>query len=342
MIQILTVDQIIELPLSTKEKYSTSRSRLGYHVFISWYFGEFKALSEESRREIVAEFVEDDVQSLDSIATPPNNRMHVSLSMKAAARFWANSTEDHRNAWRLRANQLNQMILPGSFKKIPPPIFVDGIDENVRHSLQSDWLFVMKKLRSMIVKKPQAHLASMTYKFGKERVQIKSQSFASFQLNYLINLCIFGKDYNLLSKSELVYQSTRVTIIHISSIERVKKLLTIDGVSGATFEENNLLFSASPKAYVLCDGQEIEGYVLRRRNSNLIIRTSNNDIVECRAPKWVENLQKYQYFIEEGCAYVKEFAPIRFLVSAHGEVKITLYRYTVDIQSGNIVVNSSS
>jgi len=182
----------------------------------------------------------------------------------------------------------------------------------------------------------------MTYKFGKERVQIKSQSFASFQLNHLINLCIFGKDYNLLSKSELVYQSTRVTIIHISSIERVKKLLTIDGVSAATFEENNLSFSASPKAYVICDGQEIEGYVLRRRNSNLIIRTSNNDIVECRAPKWVENLQKYQYFIQEGRAYVKEFAPIRFLVSAHGEVKITLYRYTVDIQSGNIVVNSSS
>ena len=52
---------------------------------------------------------------------------------------------------------------------------------------------------------------------------------------------------------ELVYQSTRVTIIHISSIERVKKLLTIDGVSGATFEENNLSFSASPKAYVICD-----------------------------------------------------------------------------------------
>ena len=102
------------------------------------------------------------------------------------------------------------------------------------------------------------------------------------------------------------------------------------------------MFSSSPIAYVLCDGQEIEGYVIRRRNSNLIICNSNNDIVECRAPKWVENLQKYQYFIQEGCAYVKEFAPIRFLVSAHGEVKIILYRYTVDIQSSNIVVNSSS
>ena len=144
MIQILTVDQIIELPLSTKEKCSTGRSRLGYYVFISWYFGEFKALSEESRREIFAEFFEDDAQSLDSLATPSNNRMHVSLSMKTDAHLWANSTEAHCNAWRLRANELNQMILPGSFKKIPPPIFVDGIGKNVRHILQSDWLFVMK------------------------------------------------------------------------------------------------------------------------------------------------------------------------------------------------------
>ena len=71
MIQILTVDQIIELPLSTKEKYSTSRSRLGYHVFISWYFGEFKALSEESRREIVAEFFKMMLNHLTPLQLPP-------------------------------------------------------------------------------------------------------------------------------------------------------------------------------------------------------------------------------------------------------------------------------
>ena len=54
--------------------------------------------------------------------------------MKAAARFWANSTEDHHNAWRLCANELNQMILPGSFKNAPPTC-VDDINENIRHSL---------------------------------------------------------------------------------------------------------------------------------------------------------------------------------------------------------------
>ena len=71
MIPTLTADEIIELPLSTKEKSSKSRTRLGYHVFLSWYFGEFNALSEESKRFIVSEFVEDDEDSLDSTITPP-------------------------------------------------------------------------------------------------------------------------------------------------------------------------------------------------------------------------------------------------------------------------------
>ena len=86
------------IPLSTKEKYTLSRTCLGYHVFISCYFGEFKALSEESGLEKVADFFEDDTQSFESIATPPNYRIHISLSMKAATCFWANCTEDHCNA----------------------------------------------------------------------------------------------------------------------------------------------------------------------------------------------------------------------------------------------------
>ena len=63
MIPTLTADDILDLPLSTKEKSSTSRNRLGYHVFLSWYFGVFKAQTEEDKRAIVSEFVEDDEDS---------------------------------------------------------------------------------------------------------------------------------------------------------------------------------------------------------------------------------------------------------------------------------------
>ena len=214
---------------------------------------------------------------------------------------------------------------------------MDGINENVRQSLQSDWLFVVKKLRAMITKKPQKHLASMHYNFGKERVELHSQSFASFQLNYLICLCMFGKDLSKVKKSELVYQSKRVTVIHLSSIDRAKSLLNIDGLSGATFEEDNYKFSASPKVSLLCHGRSISGYVLSRTNNELIIRTTNNDIIHCRAPKWIEGENKYQYYPQEVGTYVQEFWPICFAVSTSLEVKITLHRFTVDVVSGNVV-----
>ena len=71
MIPTLNADDILDLPLSTKEKSSTSRNRLGYHVFLSWYFGVFKAQTEEGKRAIVSEFVEDDEDSVDSTITPP-------------------------------------------------------------------------------------------------------------------------------------------------------------------------------------------------------------------------------------------------------------------------------
>ena len=74
----------------------------------------------------------------------------------------------------------------------------------------------------MIIKPPQRYIASLAYRFGRERVCMIGQSFSSFQLNYLILLCIFEKDFCELRSAELVDQSKRVKIIHISSIDRVR------------------------------------------------------------------------------------------------------------------------
>ena len=95
---------------------------------------------------------------------------------------------------------------------------------------------MVKRLREMIIKSPQRHIASLKYRFGRGKFSMIGQSFASFQLNYLIRLCIFGKDFCKLRSAELVYQSKRVTIIHISSIDRVKELLTVSGLCGLVFD----------------------------------------------------------------------------------------------------------
>ena len=257
MIPNLSKDEIIQLSLSSKEKDHQIPNRIGYHVFISWYFDRLNQLSEHSKEEVLNEFLPNfpDNDSIDSILTPPLRALHVSIKMKAAAKMWKSLVGDQQHAWCLRANQLNMRNLPGVFKKIPQVLSEDGMDYNIRLSLQSDWAFLVKKLKRMIVCPQQKHLTGMSITFGKERVPLHSQSFGSFQLNYLIGLCIFGKDFNKIKKSELVYQSKRVTIIHISSIDRVRELLTVSGLCGVSFDEQNHTFSACAKVTLQINGK---------------------------------------------------------------------------------------
>ena len=331
----LSKNEIINLPVSSKERAHHSRSRKGYHVFLSWYFGKYNLLSKEDKHTMFPSSnpstvgTSEDDDSIDSASTPPT--IHVSAVMKAAASLWKSSTREHKDGWVERANQLNQSPLLGSFKEIPTEIFVDGIEYNVRLSLQSDWSYVVKRLRAMITKAPQRHIASLTYRFGRERVCMIGQSFASFQLNYLIRFCIFGKDFCKLKSAELVYQSKRVTIIHISSIERVRELFTVSGLCGVVFDEQNHKFSACAKVAVQSNGKEMAGYVLSCSTKNKMkVHMVDNSIIECDCPKWNDADHNYDYVQSVDAHYIKEFVPIRFAIMTSGEVKITLNRFTVD------------
>lgn len=60
----------------------------------------------------------------------------------------------------------------------------------------------------------------MRCNFEKEIVALNSQLFGSVQMNYLKSFCISVKHFSKIKMSELVYQSERVEIIHISSVDR--------------------------------------------------------------------------------------------------------------------------
>ena len=128
-------------------------------------------------------------------------------------------------------------------------IFVDVINDNVRISIHCDWLFVVKKTREFITKPPQTVLSATNYNFGKERVSLNPQSYELFQMYYFIRFGIFGKDFSKIKKCEL-YQSKIVVISQILSINRVRKLFCIDVLSGVTFQDKSLKYSAYPKAFV--------------------------------------------------------------------------------------------
>ena len=128
----------------------------------------------------------------------------------------------------------------------------------------------------------------MQYYFGKEKVTLQGQSFCSFKLNYFISLCIFGKDFCKLQDLEIVYQSKRVTIIHICSIERAQELLTIDGLSAATFEEDNYLYHASARVSVVINAREQAGFVLSSNGNEIEIQLTDNSSTLCAPSQWIK------------------------------------------------------
>ena len=89
------------------------------------------------------------------------------MAMKAAASLRKSPTREYHDGWVDRANKLDKIPLPGSFGKLPKDIFVDEIDDNIRLSLQSEWMFVVKRLRAMIIKVPQRHIVSLKHTFGR-------------------------------------------------------------------------------------------------------------------------------------------------------------------------------
>ena len=90
MIPNLSKDEIIHLSLSSKEKEHQSLNRIGYHVFISWYFDSLNQLCEHSKEEVLNEFLPNfpDNESIYSVLTPPLRALHVSIKVKSAAKMW--------------------------------------------------------------------------------------------------------------------------------------------------------------------------------------------------------------------------------------------------------------
>ena len=75
----LSKNEIINLPVSSKERAHHSRSRKGYHAFLSWYFGKYNLLSKEDKHTMFPSSnpstvgTSEDDDSIDSASTPPQS-----------------------------------------------------------------------------------------------------------------------------------------------------------------------------------------------------------------------------------------------------------------------------
>lgn len=177
-----STEEIRYLPLSTHEVQHKSRSRKGYHVYLSNYFLQFSSLSYEQKNEVMMEHgvwlrpLDDD--SIDSVMTPQTPMSYE--VMKAASRNWSLILEDElKIGWKLRAEDLNSRPPnDGKFVLIPYSVG-SNLQDNILCALNTDWLYVVSMIRSTVLRKKERSMKYLNrkYKFGSEVVKLNSQAY---------------------------------------------------------------------------------------------------------------------------------------------------------------------
>ena len=167
-------------------------------------------------------------------------------------------------AWVERVDILNRRPIPGRYIAIHIEVGEgDGLLMNVLWSLSTDWSNMVRLLRRCITRKPKGIDSQVVCCFGDERVRLGSQSFRKFNLPYLLRLSLFGEEYSNLHDNELVKKTVRCIVLHIASMRRVKKLLTVENECGVSFLENNRTLSCCGKVNMTNrNGGNMLGYII--------------------------------------------------------------------------------
>ena len=274
-------NQVIALPNTERETTHTSRRRIGYHVYLSYYFHLFSSLSVADQKAIMYYhsiwhhdgYASD--SSDDSILTP---RIPVYYEItRAAAVKWQSYPIEMKSAWASRAALLNERPPnDGNFESIPAQLVDDENPESINghiiiQSLSTDWVNLSRLLKNSLLPSTRITKREKQYRFGNEVVQLSFQKYRVFYLNHILKLSIFG--YPLLSNlhpHEIILKKKREVILHIYSHDRASNLMTFGGVNACSIIKNGKRFLMSGKVNLMNTvGQSRIGYIIGE-NGNML------------------------------------------------------------------------
>ena len=239
------------------------------------------------------------------------------------------------------ASLLNNRPIPGHLDRLPVEVQVDGVELNTKNSLEIDWKYFCKVMKKSVTKAPPANQAEQHVRIGKKSEKIANKSFHSMYLSYLVSIAIFGKYFERLKKNEIIYQTSLVTVIHTVSLERMKQLFCLGGLSSVLFENKmkTCKYSTCAKLHVEIDGQEMNGYVIKSNQRNLTVQLENNERIETRCPKWDNESLEYKYSTSATNYRITSYEPNLFSISSStGQFKYLINRFTTD-NDNDIVTN---
>ena len=177
-----TINQINNLLFTTAEAQHCSQKRVGYHVYLSYFFNEFGELLYEEKRQKMVDaqiwrrwdlIVEEDE---DSVMTPRQPKPYE--IMQLAARRWRNLGVGTKKAWKNRAGRLNELPrTERSFSVVPASVWTPSMEANIKIALTQEWnAFVTNMRRATVLnEKKMTQFTEITYKYGRELVKVQNQ-----------------------------------------------------------------------------------------------------------------------------------------------------------------------
>ena len=332
------------MKVNKKEKDHKSRMRLGFHVYLSRFFYDFNKLELEKQHEYIfynggnrlGKFrciAGDDVSvdSTNSLFTEKAPRLLIHQS--ACFRWRYILTQQTKKSWNSRAKTLNNRKLPGKFLGIPwkADKSKNNIEEKVLQSLSYDWDVVVSFFKNCITRTPKKLISSMIYTFGKEKVQVGSQTYRDFRISYLIELAIFGRDCSLMDSSkEIILKSKKQALLHIASQKRMKQLFSKENLDATEYmtEKNNIKYTQTccGKLNIVYNNKNINGYILDESRGKWKILLASNKII-FKKPL-VYNRESRKYIYPSTRKYIiNHYRPIRVLLKINGKgLRLTINR----------------
>ena len=333
---LYTSREIMSLSMNRIELDHRSRKRKGLHVFMSRCAHEFRALSKERQSELlissnIRNEERDDgdcsVDSTDTLYDPPIVWREI---QKLCFQKWRDTTARCKMAWSRRADRLNRRKLPGLVVTLP--VEIDKIA--IMQSLSIEWEGLVKILKRSICSAPKSTDSILEYKFGSERVCIRSQSYKTLNLSLLLKRTLFGIDYKKVYQ-EISMKTKNTCLLHIASQKIAQDIFTLEKQSAVMHNSwrdgYGFIRTCCGKVTVLdAYGRKCVGYVLEELGDTWRIKLrQTNEVLFLR--KLVYDLAEGHYDIDtsikdDAGRRIVSFWPIRILLYNSGLCKMTINR----------------
>ena len=327
-----TPRSVKNLSLSEKERDHHSRNRLGWHVFVSRYFSDFKDAPPEIKSSLVnsldalrhqpvdAGMYDDSEDSACNHNVVIKSDPHVKLgdTMKLASAHWRSTSDGMKESWRKRAEYLNSRPIPGKYVAIPYSLKSNFVN-TVLESLTGEWKSICKVFGAGM-KRPkkvvQAHVKGSRKCFGKERVMVRNEVVRTICTSALMVVALFGEGGKCFEGGEIVETTRNTTVVHIASLRRMAEIFTINSLCASNCEWKGLCYSYGSKVSIERNGREAIGYVMEEDDDSWFVAVRIETERIC-VPKVRYNSQDMQYYfpyVPCGKYKVKQYWPIRLMI----------------------------